>query len=460
MKKIIFYFRCRAHGVSFYIGLIVPFVVIYVFNWVVYSIILFTLICKNYQKDDQDKIKARVTAKQQLIAAVTLSVLFGLGWGIGLAATEGINVSAVRDIFSALFIICTAFQGVMVFCLQTLRSKDIRMTWARWFQKATGKDVSRFTSTAGVSQIWRNRRSANRKTSTQQDSFTFKSNDYKMATLQRSVIEKTLPSEIITSIIEDADENKSTKNSGEPHSPVLPKDAAMTSEQPVTMSAKKEEPEYADSSKSATNEMQDVPVEQDDPRPTESLKAGSNDQHDDDGKDDLTDAGPEKSSITKDQQDEIKHAEKDEQVDAQDSLKSSTSDQQDKVKQIDKEEPDGGLKTAGKDDQHDKAKNAEKGPADLSPKSVASDHQHDEEKHAEKGSTIDTRLPQLVGDIQDKDSAQDDKATAETQLDKKREETTEETSQSQPDQEIRAHKAEECIASTEADLASADQNVS
>ena len=113
--------------------------------------------------------------------------------------------------------------------------------------------------------------------------------------------------------------------------------------------------------------------------------------------------------------------------------------------------------------QHDKAKNAEKddpSPSDISPKSVASDHQHDKEKHAEKGSTIDTRPPQLVGDIQDKDSAQDDKATAEAQLDKKREETTEETSQSQPDQEIRAHKAEGCIASTEADLASADQNVS
>ena len=493
-----------------------PFVVIYVFNWVVYSIILFTLICKNYQKDDQDKIKARVTTKQQLVAAVTLSVLFGLGWGIGLAATEGINVSAVRDIFSALFIICTAFQGVMVFCLQTLRSKDIRMTWARWFQKATGKDVSRFTSTAGVSQIWRNRRSANRKTSTQQDSFTFKSNDYEMATLQRSVIEKTLPSEIITSIIEDADENKST---GEPHSPVLPKDAAMTSELPVTMSAKKDEPEDADSPRSANSDLKDLPVEQDDPmdaRPTEGLKAGSNVQHD---------AEPEKRLITKDQQDEVKQAEKDEQVDVN-SLKSSTSEQQDKVEKdepgglksgkddqhdkvkhvekndptdagpekslitkdevkqaekdeqlqvdanslksstseqqdkVEKDEP-GGLKS-GKDDQHDKVTHAEKddpNPADVSPKS--SDHQHDEEKHTGKGDTrSDSPKPQLVGDIQDKDFAQ---ATAETQIGEQREETTEETSQLRPDQEVIAEvpKAEECIASSEADLASsANQNVS
>ena len=201
-------FRCRAHGIPFYIGVIVPFVVIYVFNWIVYSVILFSLICKNRVEDKQDR-KARFATKQQLIAAVTLSVLFGLGWGIGLAATEGINVSAVRDTFSALFIIFTAFQGVMVFCLQTLRSKDIRMTWARWFKMATGRG---FTSTASISRIWHNRRSANRKqqSSTHQDSVTFRSNDHEMSTLQVSVVDKVPPSEIATSIIKEPVENENT----------------------------------------------------------------------------------------------------------------------------------------------------------------------------------------------------------------------------------------------------------
>ena len=96
--------------------------VIYLFNWTVYIIILATLCCKNYQKDAEDK-KNRVKTKQQLIAAATLSVLFGLGLGIGLLATEGVKVSALRDFFSAIFIICTAFQGVMVFCLQTLYAR-------------------------------------------------------------------------------------------------------------------------------------------------------------------------------------------------------------------------------------------------------------------------------------------------------------------------------------------------
>ena len=132
------------------------------------------------------------------------------------------------------------------------------MTWARWFKTATGKDMSGFTSTAGISQIWHNRRSANRKqqSSTHQDSVTFRSNDYKMSTLQMSVVDKVLPSEIATSIIKEAVE---TENTSEPHSPVLletlPED---TSEQPVTMTANKDEPVNADSPKSVTSGLQNA----------------------------------------------------------------------------------------------------------------------------------------------------------------------------------------------------------
>ena len=183
--------------------------VIYLFNWTVYTIILATLCCKNYQKDAEDK-KNRVKTKQQLIAAATLSVLFGLGWGIGLLATEGVRVSALRDFFSAIFIICTAFQGVMVFCLQTLRSKQVRSTWARWFHMATGREISGLTSSANVSQIWRNRRS--RKHSNfdsnagQRDSYTLKSNDYEVSTLQRNVKNASFPAGLIVTTIDEHDE--------------------------------------------------------------------------------------------------------------------------------------------------------------------------------------------------------------------------------------------------------------
>ena len=178
------------HGVPFYIGVIVPFVVIYLFNWTVYTIILATLCCKNYQKSDRDK-KNRVKTKQQLIAAATLSVLFGLGWGIGLAATEGVKVAALRDFFSAIFIICTAFQGVMVFCLQSLRSKQVRTTWARWFHMVTGRETSVLTNSANVSQTLRNRHSHQHSnfdsSAGQRDSYTLKSSEFEASTLHRNV---------------------------------------------------------------------------------------------------------------------------------------------------------------------------------------------------------------------------------------------------------------------------------
>ena len=186
-----------------------PFVVIYLFNWTVYIIILATLCCKNYRKDAEFR-KNPVKLKQQLIAAVTLSVLFGLGWGIGLLATEGVRVAALRDFFSAVFIICTAFQGVMVFCLQTLRSKPIQSTWARWFNMVTGKEISVLTSSANISQIWRNRRSHQHSnfdsSAVQMDSCTVQSNEYEITTLQRNVKNVSFPAGLTVTTIDEQDE--------------------------------------------------------------------------------------------------------------------------------------------------------------------------------------------------------------------------------------------------------------
>ena len=129
--------------------------IIYLFNWIVYAIILVTLCRKKHDEGRKNQIKI----KQQLVTAAILSILFGLGWGIGLLATEGVRVAVLHDFFSALFIICTAFQGIMIFILQTLSSKQARTTWVRWFHMATGRDFSHFTSSANIRQGWRTRRS-------------------------------------------------------------------------------------------------------------------------------------------------------------------------------------------------------------------------------------------------------------------------------------------------------------
>ena len=201
-----FSYRCRVHGVPFYVGLVAPFLIIYLFNWIVYIIILASLCRKNYQKQDE-KRNNRVQIKQQLIAAAILSILFGLGWGIGLLATEGVGVEALRDFFSAVFIICTAFQGIMIFILQTLRSKQARTTWARWFHMATGRDSSHLTSSASISQAWRTRRSPkhSRFDSSAEQGDTLKN---KISTLQWNVNNASFPPGIIVTGQRELDEKK------------------------------------------------------------------------------------------------------------------------------------------------------------------------------------------------------------------------------------------------------------
>ena len=71
--------------------------------------------------------------KQQFVIAVTLSLLFGLGWGFGLPATNSISNVPLRTILQVIFILLTGFQGVFVFIMQCLRSQEARKEWKRWF---------------------------------------------------------------------------------------------------------------------------------------------------------------------------------------------------------------------------------------------------------------------------------------------------------------------------------------
>ena len=72
---------------------------------------------------------------------MTLSSLFGLGWGIGLLATQDLysNISA-HDTVAALFILATTFHGVFIFMMHCLRSEKIKNVWKKWFFGVTGRE--------------------------------------------------------------------------------------------------------------------------------------------------------------------------------------------------------------------------------------------------------------------------------------------------------------------------------
>ena len=140
--------------VPFYVGMIVPFILIYIFNWVLFTVIIVSLTRKTCVKREAKQQKKDGNAgfvRQQLVIVATLSILFGLGWGIGLLATQEIHSNdVVRDLFAALFVIVTGFHGLFIFIMHCLRSSDVRREWNRWFHGVTGKDFTEFTSTSGT----------------------------------------------------------------------------------------------------------------------------------------------------------------------------------------------------------------------------------------------------------------------------------------------------------------------
>ena len=115
-----------------------------------FIIIIVSLLRKNFQSDIKKKNNNNITfVRQQITITVTLSILFGLGWGIGLLATQDIHTNKiVQDLFAALFVIITAFHGLFIFIMHCLRSKEVRNTWKRWFFGVTGKDFNELTSSA------------------------------------------------------------------------------------------------------------------------------------------------------------------------------------------------------------------------------------------------------------------------------------------------------------------------
>ena len=127
--------------------MVVPFLIAYILNWTVFFIIIVSLLLKTFRSNIRSKNSTNVKfVRQQLIIAVTLSFMFGLGWGIGLLATQDIHTNkTVRDLFAAFFVLITAFHGLFIFIMHCLRSREVRTVWKRWFFNVSGKDFNELT---------------------------------------------------------------------------------------------------------------------------------------------------------------------------------------------------------------------------------------------------------------------------------------------------------------------------
>ena len=139
---------CRATEYPFWFGLILPFVIIYIFDWIMFIIIMASLVKQARQRKVVQETKGQGTRKQirrHLIIAVGLATVFGLGWGFGLAATST-SVEEVTFVFQLIFGIFVGSHGVLIFILHGLRSEEARNTWKSWFSNGSGKTALHFYS--------------------------------------------------------------------------------------------------------------------------------------------------------------------------------------------------------------------------------------------------------------------------------------------------------------------------
>ncbi len=147
----LFCFSCGATGPALYVGVLVPFFVVYIFNNTIFFIIMFSLIKKSGAKNfgDAKKKNRKLETKQHCRVAFTVSILFGLGWGFGLLASQAIEAQAVRVIFNTLFTVFIAFQGFFIFLLYIVLSPNAKKEWKRWILRKEDKGTG--TSSVGGS---------------------------------------------------------------------------------------------------------------------------------------------------------------------------------------------------------------------------------------------------------------------------------------------------------------------
>ena len=149
--------------------------------------------------------------KQHLMIAITLSIMFGLGWGIGLPATQALYTTAVRDTFSILFILLTAFQGLFIFIMRCARTTEIIKQWKRWLACVTRKHSKDVCSSAASGKAHRFRSSTASTTQSTLDLLSHGESTLTKTTRQEHPITASVNDESSIRLSHDKDENGTLK---------------------------------------------------------------------------------------------------------------------------------------------------------------------------------------------------------------------------------------------------------
>lgn len=127
---------CRAEKYPFWFGLVLPFVALYIFNWIVFFLIMWSIFKLKKHSAASNKLKIR----EKAIIAIGLATVLGLGWGFGLLATSS-NLQGLTLAFQIIFSIFVGCQGLFLFILHGVRSAEARKEWKLWYSTISDKSM-------------------------------------------------------------------------------------------------------------------------------------------------------------------------------------------------------------------------------------------------------------------------------------------------------------------------------
>lgn len=134
-------------GMAFWIGLLLPVILINMFNWIVFVSIMVSL-CRRHTTDSKsDKNEGVKFFKRQLLVAcglITVTLLVGFGCGFELAGmlTKLVSQYMVDEILNFVFFVFFAAQGPLLLFFHGCRNPKARQQWKHWFTIEVTEDTS------------------------------------------------------------------------------------------------------------------------------------------------------------------------------------------------------------------------------------------------------------------------------------------------------------------------------
>ena len=107
-----------------------------------FVIILVSVIKQTWKMKSAGSKGVLMEVRRNLVIAVGLAVLFGLGWGLGLAATST-QVKELTFTFQIAFSVFVGSQGILIFFFHCIRSKESLNHWKEWSSKINKSHISK-----------------------------------------------------------------------------------------------------------------------------------------------------------------------------------------------------------------------------------------------------------------------------------------------------------------------------